>query len=123
MLRAFFKTDATTAVITWNGVATHETDDVAFITFQIQLASDGTITMGWDGINGDLVTDLDEGIVVGVSNGMGDPVPGSSDLSAGVNADVSSPTNYEVWCNDENMVVGGDCWISDGTRPTSSCWT
>lgn len=105
------------AVITWNGVATHENDLQAFITFQATLADDGTITFGYDGITGDLVLDVDQGIVVGVSNGAGAAVPGSSDLSDGVNADVDSPTNYEIWCYDEDFVVGGDCYISDGTRP------
>lgn len=112
-----FKTDATTAVITWNGVATNQNETSAFITFQLTLASDGTITFGYDGITGDLVLDLDQGIVVGVSNGLGAAPPGSSDLSAAVSADVASPTTYEIWCYDEDMVVGGDCFISDGTRP------
>lgn len=112
-----FKTDATTAVITWSGVATNQNDTAAFITFQLTLADDGTITFGYDGITGDLVTDLDQGIVVGVSNGLGAAPPGSSDLSAPVNADVASPTTYEIWCYDEDMVVGGSCFVSDGSRP------
>jgi len=112
-----FKTDATTAVITWNGMATNQNEVTAFITFQLTLASDGTITFGYDGITGDLVNDLDQGIVVGVSNGLGAAVPASSDLSAPVNADVNSPTNYEIWCYDEDMVVGGSCFVSDGSRP------
>lgn len=98
-----FKTDATTAVVTWNGVATNQNETTPFITFQLMLASDGTITFGYDGITGDLINDLDEGIVVGVSNGLGAAPPGSSDLSAPVNADVSSKTTYEIWCYDENL--------------------
>ncbi len=112
-----FKTDDTTAVITWNGVATNQTDNAPFITFQLTLASDGTITFGYNGITGDLVNDLDEGIVVGVSNGLDETPPGSSDLSDSVNADVSAPTNYEIWCYNEDMAVDGSCYISDGTRP------
>ncbi len=117
-----FKTDATAAVITWNGVATNQNDNVAFITFQLTLASDGTITFGYDGITGDLILDLDEGIVVGVSNGMGDAVPVSSDLSAPVNADVAAKSTYEIWCYDEDMVVAGNCYAQDGSRPDNSAF-
>lgn len=112
-----FKTDATTAVITWDSVLSYQTD-VEILDFQVTLASDGTITFGYDGpITADLVIDLDEGIVIGVSNGMGDPVPGSSDLSAPVNADPAAKTTYEIWCNDEDMVVAGSCYAQDGSRP------
>jgi hypothetical protein len=112
-----FKTDATTAVVTWNGVASHSEDLIPFVTFQLTLESDGTITFGYLDVTADIVLDNSQGIVVGVSNGMDMMPPGSSDLSDSVNADVSAPTNYEIWCYDENMVVGGDCYISDGTRP------
>lgn len=112
-----FKTDATTAVITWDGVATHENDIQAFVTFQLTLASDGSITFGYDGITGDLVLDVDQGIVVGISNGAGDTPPGGSDLSAAVNADLMTTTVYEIWCYDENMVVAGSCYDQTGTRP------
>lgn len=44
-----FKTDATTAVITWVGMATNQDEDLAFITFQLILAPDGTMTFGYDG--------------------------------------------------------------------------
>ena len=117
-----FKTDATAAVITWNGVATNQNDLQAFITFQLTLASDGTITFGYDGITGDLILDLDEGIVVGVSNGLGDAVPAGSDLSAPMNADVAAKSTYEIWCYDENMVVGGECYAQDGSRPDNSAF-
>ena len=112
-----FKTDATTAVITWVGTGTYENDTLAFITFQLTLASDGTITFGYDGINGDLVDDLDEGIVVGVSTGLDGTPPVSSDLSAPMNADVTAATTYEIWCYDENMIVDGTCFAQDGSRP------
>ena len=95
---------------------------MAFITFQLTLASDGTITFGYDGITGDLILDLDEGIVVGVSNGMGDAVPVSSDLSAPVNADVAAKSTYEIWCYDEDMVVAGNCYAQDGSRPDNSAF-
>lgn len=112
-----FKTDATTAVITWNSVVSFTTN-VEIIDFQVTLAADGTITFGYDGpITADLVTDLDEGIVVGVSNGLGVMPPASSDLSAPMNADPTAKTTYEIWCYDENMVVGGFCYDQTGTRP------
>lgn len=116
----YFKTDATTAVITWVGMGTNQNDTLAFITFQLILASDGTITFGYDGINGDLINDLDEGIVVGVSTGLDGTPPASSDLSAPMNADVTAATTYEVWCYDENMVVDGACFAQDGSRPDNS---
>ena len=112
-----FKTDATNDVITWVGTGTYENDTLAFITFQLTLASDGTITFGYDGINGDLVDDLDEGIVVGVSTGLDGTPPVSSDLSAPMNADVTAATTYEIWCYDENMIVDGTCFAQDGSRP------
>ena len=112
-----FKTDATTAVITWDSVVSYETN-VEIIDFQVTLASDGTITFGYDGpITADLAVDLDQGILVGVSNGMGAAVPASSDLSAPMNADPAAKTTYEIWCYDENMVVAGDCFAQDGSRP------
>ena len=112
-----FKSDASTAVVTWNGVASHRSDLTPFITFQLTLEADGTITFGYLDVTADIVIDNSQGIVVGVSNGLDMMPPGSSDLSDGVNADVSAASNYEIWCYDENMVVGGDCYISDGTRP------
>lgn len=117
-----FKTDSMTAVITWDGVATNQNDTTPFITFQLMLASDGTITFGYDDITGDLLNDLDEGIVVGVSDGQGAMPPASSDLSAPVNADVSAKTTYEIWCYDENMVVAGEYFTQDGTRPDNSAF-
>lgn len=112
-----FKTDATTAVITWNAVVSYETN-VVILDFQLTLASDGTITFGYDGpITADIVVDLDGGIVVGVSNGLDAMPPASSDLSAPMNADPAAKTTYEIWCGDENMVVAGDCFAQDGSRP------
>lgn len=115
-----FKTDATTAVTTWDSVVSFETN-VEIIDFQVTLAADGTIIFGYDGpITADLVTDLDEGIVVGVSNGMDVPPPASSDLSAPMNADPTAKTTLEIWCNDENFPadpLSNECYITDGSRP------
>lgn len=87
------------------------------------LASDGTITFGYDGITGDLITDLDEGIVVGISNGAGATPPDSSDLSGAVNADVNAVTVYEVWCYIENFQAAGSCFETiDATRPDNSAF-
>ncbi len=114
----WYKTDGATAVITWDEIPSHEDSSVPIFTFQLTLASDGTITFGYDGMtgSGDLTVDLGQGIVVGVTNGMGDVPPGSSDLGAPVNADVNSSTAYEIWCYDEDMVVAGDCFDQTGTR-------
>ncbi len=113
-----FKTDATSAVITWANMPSLEDDSVPFINFQVTLAADGTITLGYDGILGYLVSGLSEGIVVGVSNGLGDVPPGSSDLSGGVNIDVNAMTVYEIWCYDE-AAPGGVCYDQSG-RPDNS---
>lgn len=112
-----FKTTATEAVVTWNMVASYETDDAVFATFQAKLQSNGTIVYGWDEIPGDLVADNSEGIVVGISNGAGDMPPLSSDLSNGININLDTKTVYEIWCYGEDLVVDGDCFQSDGSRP------
>ena len=96
-----FKTDgATTAVVTWDGIASDASDSTPLITFQLTLESDGTISFGYNGIFGDLVDDLGEGIVVGVSNGAGDVPAGSSDLSMDSTGG-ATPTVYQIWCFDE----------------------
>ena len=113
-----FKTDTTSAVITWANMPSYQDDSVPFINFQVTLAADGTITLGYDAILGYLVDGLSEGIVVGVSNGLGDVPPGSSDLSGGVNIDVTAMTAYEIWCYDE-AAPGGVCFDQSG-RPDNS---
>jgi hypothetical protein len=116
----YFKSDGTTATITWEDMATNQNDTLPFVTFQLMLASDGTITFGYYGIFGDLLEDLDEGIVVGISNGDGQTPPISSDLSGPVNADPASSTVYEIWCYDEDNLVWGDgsCYTPDEGAPT-----
>ena len=118
-----FKTDGTMAVVTWNSVLTYS-NNVDIGDFQATLSSDGSITFGYDLVvpAADLIAAFTGGIVVGVSDGMGAAVPVSSDLSAPVNADVSAKTTYEVWCGDENMVVAGECYAQDGSRPDNSAF-
>lgn len=111
-----FKTDATTAVVTWSEIAAAANAASPLISFQMTLASDGTITLGYDGITGDVGSEMTEGIVVGVSNGAGDPPPASSDLGAAVSADLMTSTVYEIWCWNEDMMVGGTCFDQTGTR-------
>ena len=115
-----FKTDASSAVMTWSGMAAYEDDSVPLITFQLTLNVDGSIVFGYGAITGtgDLVADLDQGIVVGISNGAGDPPPASSDLSAFLNIDGTTQTVYEIWCYDE-IALGGDCFDQTG-RPDNS---
>ncbi len=106
-----FKTDASSAVMTWADMPAHEDSTSALITFQLTLNADGSILFGYGPItgSGDLTADLGEGIVVGISNGAGDPPPAKSDLSAAVNIDVNSQTVYEIWCYDE-AAPGEDCF-------------
>lgn len=88
------------AVFTWDGVGTNRTPSQAFISFQIHIYADGRFVFSYLTVNGDLITDLDEGIVVGFSNGVGDPPGGSVDFS---NAPISVlSTSYEIWCYDED---------------------
>jgi hypothetical protein len=116
----YFKTDASSAVITWDGMATNQDEMTALITFQLTLNVDGSIMFGYGPITGtgDLVADLDQGIVVGISNGAGDPPPASSDISAAVNMDGTTSTVYEIWCYDE-VALGGDCFDQTG-RPDNN---
>ncbi|MCH8944874.1 MAG: JDVT-CTERM domain-containing protein [Proteobacteria bacterium] len=39
-----------------------------------------------------------------------------------MNADPTAKTTYEIWCYDENMVVGGDCYDQLGGRPDNSAF-
>ena len=106
-----FKTDATSAVMTWAGMPSHEDSSTPFITFQLTLNDDGSILFGYGTItgSGDLTVDLGQGIVVGVSNGAGDPPPAKSDMSGAVNIDVNTQTVYEIWCYDE-VAPGDECF-------------
>jgi len=103
-------------IITWDGVGTHESE--APTTFQILLYADGEIVFNYNGIvNGpgeNLIDDLGEGIVVGVTPSdlewddqpfvPGDPGP--VNLNQGPFA--FGPTVYERWCYDEADSCGTD---------------
>jgi hypothetical protein len=98
------------AVFTWNEVGTNE-NETALNSFQVQLYSDGTIVLGFNGIlddpSEDLINDLDEGIVTGVT--ISDNVdPNPSNLS-NTPFSTSIPTVYERWCyvTVDNCGVGG----------------
>ena len=92
-----FKDFGNRAVVTWNEVGTNEEEE-HLLTFQIQLFPNGTIYFSYNGIlddtGEDLVTSLDEGILVGIS--------GSTNVDPGV-VDLSLPTEtltntiYEAW--------------------------
>jgi len=89
------------AVFTWNEVGTNA-NNTALLTFQITLHDDGTIVLGYNGIlddpSEDLLTDLSEGIVVGVTAGdIPQPTdPGILDLSNPPFA--GGTTIHERWC-------------------------
>ena len=102
--RVYFKTDGTTtATVTWVDAGTAlDSDplDTPFATFQLIMKSNGTMTFGYNGIGvgKDMIDNLDEGIVVGVSDGAGALLL-SSDLSADTDSGIE-PTVYEIWCYD-----------------------
>ena len=102
------------AVFTWNEVGTHQ-NEMALSSFQIQLEPSGRIVFGYDGIlddpSEDLITDLDEGIVVGITDGSwpnDGTEPGPTDLSGSFSS--ASPHVYDRWCNDvaNSCGFGGD---------------
>jgi hypothetical protein len=92
------------AVFTWNEVGTNSNEE-ALSTFQVQLYDDGTIIFGYNGIlddpSEDLLGDLNEGIVVGVtpSNIAQCVDPGTFDLNGGAFSD--GTTIHQRWCYDE----------------------
>ena len=120
--RVYFKTDGTKATITWVDVGTNQNDgatDPTFATFQLIMEDNGTITFGYNGIGVGLnmITDLDQGIVVGVSDGTGAVPPGSSDLSAGSDSG-TNPNMYETWCFDVSPNV--ECF--EPNQPTNAAF-
>ena len=90
------------AVFTWNEIGT-DTNELALSTFQISLYPSGRILIGWNGIldgsNEDLLNDLGEGIVVGVTAGdIPQPTnPDPIDLSVST---VGGTTMFDRWCYD-----------------------
>lgn len=106
------------AVFTWNEVGTN-LDETALLTFQITLHADGRIVLGYngvlDGAGEGFLTDLDEGIVVGVAAG---DIPAPTDPGI---FDLSNPpfvggtTIHERWC----YQVANTCGFSGepGSRP------
>lgn len=95
-----FKDFGNRAVITWNEVGTYEEKE-HLASFQIQLFADGRIYFSYngilDGVGEDLVTSLDQGILVGISGSTGVD-PGPVDLSE--TNDTATDTVYEVWAED-----------------------
>ncbi len=90
------------AVFTWNEVGTNE-NELALCTFQIALYPSGRILLGWNGIlddpGEDLLVDLNEGIVVGISAGdIPQPTnPPPTDLSI---PSTGGTTLFDRWCYD-----------------------
>jgi hypothetical protein len=98
------------AVFTWNEVGTFFSETAA-ATFQITLKADGSIILGYNGMFDDdspptdIVDDLFEGIVVGVTPGnIPAPTdPGTNDLSSSFSG---GTTIYERWCFDTPNTCG-----------------
>ena len=88
------------AVFTWNEVGTNQ-NNAALASFQVQIEQSGRIVFGYNGMlddpTGDMLSDLDQGIVVGItsSNGLD---PGPTDLTGG--PFTAGGTTYERWCYD-----------------------
>ena len=99
----FFNDFGNRAVFTWDEVGTNE-NETALNSFQAQLFDDGTIIFGYGGIlndsGEDLLEDLDEGIVVGISlsDNRRDIAP--NDLMSDVPF-TGETTIYQLWCYDE----------------------
>jgi len=90
------------AVFTWNEVGT-DANELALSTFQITLYPSGRILLGWNGVldgpGEDLLGDLGEGIVVGISAGdISQPTnPAPTDLSV---PSTGGTTLFDRWCYD-----------------------
>ena len=104
------------AVFTWNEVGTNE-NHFALASFQVQIESSGRIVFGYNGIldnpTRDLLTDLDQGIVVGITSSNGFD-PGPTDLTGG--PFTAGGTTYGRWCYD----VADSCSTGGGDRVQGS---
>lgn len=88
------------AVFTWNEIGTDANED-ALASFQVQIEQSGRIVFGYNGIldgqSEDLIDDMGEGFVVGITSSNGVD-PGPTDLSGG--PFTAGGTTYERWCYD-----------------------
>ena len=115
--KVYYNSRTNPAVITWYKIGTNE-DEETMSSFQALLYVDGTIVFNFNGIldgpDQDLIDDLDDGIVVGVTPSdlpwNGEPFvpgdPGPVDLNQGVFN--FGPTAYERWCYDDADSCGVD---------------
>ena len=84
------------AVFTWNQVGSFESEFAPF-TFQAQLFADGSITFAYDGI-ADILANLGENLVIGMSQGGSAADPGESDFAGSFPFNTAaSGTVYEVY--------------------------
>ncbi len=88
------------AVFTWNEIGTNA-NNTALGSFQVQIEQSGRIVFGYNGIldgqGEDLIDDMDEGFVVGITSSNGVD-PGPTDLTGG--PFTAGGTTYERWCYD-----------------------
>lgn len=111
----YYNNSGNPLIITWDGVGTNENELIP-VTFQILLYQDGRIVFNYNGllVGGDFITDLDEGIVSGITPSDfpfdGEPIvpgdPGPVDLNQG--PFTFGSTVYERWCYDEANSCGTD---------------
>ncbi|NNF52039.1 MAG: hypothetical protein HKN59_06345 [Gammaproteobacteria bacterium] len=109
----YFKDFGDRAVFTWDGAGSNRSPNLNFATFQLQIFADGKFSFAYQDFNGDLIADLDEGIVVGFSDGSAVPPAGSVDFSDAPFSGLT--TSYEIWCYDEDP--GADPAESDCYEP------
>jgi hypothetical protein len=88
------------AVFTWNEVGTNA-NNTALASFQVQIEQSGRIVFGYNGIldgqGEDLIDDLDQGLVAGITSSNGFD-PGPTDLTGGPFS--AGGTTYARWCYD-----------------------
>jgi hypothetical protein len=101
------------AVFTWNEIGTDANED-ALASFQIQIEQSGRIVFGYNGIldgpDEDLIDDMGEGFVVGITSSNGVD-PGPTDLTGG--PFTAGGTTYERWCYD----LADSCAEGGGVNP------
>jgi hypothetical protein len=101
----YYNGSATRAVFTFERIPSYLVDDQPFITFQIQIFSDGRIVYGYNGLFGNLIADVDQGIVIGISDGDGDTPPGGIDYTDDT-PHSGGTTIYQIWCHDSPTNTG-----------------
>ena len=89
------------AVFTWNEVGTNA-DNLALITVQMQIYADGRIVFAYNGVldgpTEDLILDLDQGIVVGITAGLQPALTSTPTSDLSTSFTFAGTEIYERWC-------------------------